>query len=99
MVAVGMPSSTPVFPSDSRGALVVGATGIGGSAPVDLLTEQGRPVTALSRRPIEARFGVTPLAADLRSAEEFARVPADQQPTHVLRVLVRRSRISDAVEG
>ncbi|AND17534.1 NAD-dependent dehydratase [Rathayibacter tritici] len=78
-----MPSSTPVSPSDSRNALVVGATGIGGSALVDLLSEQGWPVTALSRRPIDARPGVTPLAADLRSAEELARVLADQRPTHV----------------
>ena len=59
------------------------ATGIGGSALVDLLTEQGWPVTALSRRPIDARPGVTPLAADLRSAEDLARVLADQRPTHV----------------
>lgn len=83
LLAQGMSSTTPVPPSDPRSALVVGATGIGGSALVDLLTEQGWPVTALSRRPIDARPGVTPLAADLRSAEDLARVLADQRPTHV----------------
>jgi nucleoside-diphosphate-sugar epimerase len=78
-----MSSSRPVPPSDSRSALVVGATGIGGSALVDLLAAQGVPVTALSRRPIQARPGVTPLSADLRSADDLARVLADQRPTRV----------------
>lgn len=76
-------SSTLVSPSDSHSALVVGATGIGGSALVDLLTEHGWPVTALSRRPIAERTGVTPLAADLRSDADLARVLADERPSHV----------------
>lgn len=69
--------------TDGRSALVVGATGIGGSALVDLLTEQGWPVTALARRPGAERPGVRPLSADLRSAEDLSRVLADERPTHV----------------
>ncbi|MFG6403053.1 MULTISPECIES: SDR family oxidoreductase [unclassified Microbacterium] len=69
--------------SAPRSALVVGATGIGGSALVDLLSAQGWPVTALSRRPIAERPGVRPLSADLRSADDLARVLADEKPTHV----------------
>ena len=79
------PQSTPSadIAAERRSALVVGATGIGGSALVDLLTEQGWPVTALSRRPGAERDGVRPLSADLRSAEDLARVLADERPTHV----------------
>ncbi|QHC57777.1 SDR family oxidoreductase [Rathayibacter sp. VKM Ac-2760] len=80
MTSAAAPS--PVPPTEQR-ALVVGATGIGGSALVDLLTERGWPVTALSRRPIAERPGVTPLSADLRSADDLARVLADEKPTHV----------------
>ncbi|MFG6443812.1 SDR family oxidoreductase [Microbacterium sp. P07] len=69
--------------SGARSALVVGATGIGGSALVDLLTDRGWAVTALSRRPISGRPGVRPLSADLRSADDLARVLADERPTHV----------------
>ena len=66
-----------------RSALVVGATGIGGSALVDLLTAEGWPVAALSRRPGPERPGVRALSADLRSADDLARVLADERPTHV----------------
>jgi nucleoside-diphosphate-sugar epimerase len=66
-----------------RHALVVGATGIGGSALVDLLTDRGIPVTALSRRPVSERPGVRALSADLRSAEELSRILRDERPTHV----------------
>ncbi|NQX13291.1 SDR family oxidoreductase [Microbacteriaceae bacterium VKM Ac-2855] len=78
-------TSTPTTDSDPRDvrALVVGATGIGGSALVDLLSERGWPVTALSRRPGAPRPGVRSLSADLRSAEDLARVLAEEQPTHV----------------
>ncbi|AZZ52851.1 SDR family oxidoreductase [Rathayibacter festucae] len=85
MTSAADPSTvpTPEAPTPEQRALVVGATGIGGSALVDLLTERGWPVTALSRRPIAERPGVTPLSADLRSAEDLARVLADEKPTHV----------------
>jgi nucleoside-diphosphate-sugar epimerase len=80
-------TSSPAHPTPSlrptSRALVVGATGIGGSALVDLLTERGWPVTALSRRPGAPRDGVRALSADLRSAAELARVLADERPTHV----------------
>ena len=69
--------------TEGRSALVVGATGIGGSALVDLLTEQGWSVTALSRRPGAERPGVRWVSADLRSADDLSRVLADEQPTHV----------------
>jgi nucleoside-diphosphate-sugar epimerase len=69
--------------NDEPLALVVGATGIGGSALVDLLVERGRPVLALSRRPEAIRPGVRTLAADLRSATDLARKLADERPTHV----------------
>lgn len=62
---------------------MVGATGIGGSALVDALTERGWPVAALSRRPGATRTGVRALSADLRSARDLARVLADERPTHV----------------
>lgn len=81
-----MTSSTnaPSSPSDpTRRALVVGATGIGGSALVDLLAERGWEVTALSRRPGAPRAGVRALSADLRSAADLVRVLADERPTHV----------------
>jgi nucleoside-diphosphate-sugar epimerase len=67
----------------TRRALVVGATGIGGSALVDLLSAQGWPVAGLSRRPIAERPGVRGLSADLRSADDLARALADERPTHV----------------
>ncbi len=40
-------------------------------------------MTALSRRPIAERPGVRPLSADLRSADDLARVLAAERPTHV----------------
>ncbi|MFR0672213.1 SDR family oxidoreductase [Enterobacterales bacterium AW_CKDN230030176-1A_HGKHYDSX7] len=63
-------------------ALVVGASGIVGSALTHLLVEQGWPVTALSRHPGE-QPGVTPLAADLQDPASLATALAGQQPTHV----------------
>ncbi|MDL5350518.1 SDR family oxidoreductase [Microbacterium sp. zg-YB36] len=83
------PGKTPSHPLDldssvsQRSALVVGATGIGGSALVDLLVEQGWPVTALSRRPLADRPGVRALSADLRSAAALADALAEEKPTHV----------------
>lgn len=74
---------SPGLQPPARRALVVGATGIGGSALVDRLAADGWPVTALSRRPGPARDGVRPLSADLRSAADLARVLADERPTHV----------------
>ena len=68
---------------DQGTALVVGATGIAGSALVDRLTAEGWQVLALSRRPGAERDGVRWLSADLTSAEALAAVLAPEQPTHV----------------
>ncbi|MDY0945223.1 SDR family oxidoreductase [Frigoribacterium sp. CFBP9039] len=63
-------------------ALVVGASGITGTALVEQLTRDGWDVLALSRRASSAP-GVTGIAADLLSAESLATALADVQPTHV----------------
>ncbi|PYY51761.1 MULTISPECIES: SDR family oxidoreductase [unclassified Curtobacterium] len=64
-------------------ALVVGATGIAGSAIVDHLVSDGWTVTALSRRPGAERAGVTWRSADLRSAASLGSALADVPATHV----------------
>jgi nucleoside-diphosphate-sugar epimerase len=66
----------------SHSALVVGATGIVGQATVEALSNEGWPVTALSRQAV-ARPGVTPLAADLHDAPALAQALVDARPTHV----------------
>jgi len=66
-----------------RTALVAGASGIAGSALVDLLTEQGWSVLALSRTPVAARDGVIPVSADLRSVDSLRTALAGHAPTHV----------------
>ena len=77
-----LPDSTPST-TEARTALVVGATGISGSAVTDQLREAGWNVLALSRRPGLAREGVRWLSADLRSADGVKRVLAPERPTHV----------------
>jgi nucleoside-diphosphate-sugar epimerase len=56
-------------------ALVVGASGIVGSATAALLEESGWTVHGLARRPV-AQPGVLPVAADLQDAEATARALA-----------------------
>ena len=51
----------------SKTALVVGASGIVGSATASLLVERGWTVHGLARRPVE-QAGVAPLVADLQDA-------------------------------
>jgi len=63
-------------------ALVVGASGIIGSALVDLLIAEGWEVAALARRPGQ-RPGVTAIAADLTDAEATRLALAGHAPTHV----------------
>ncbi|RYF03399.1 MAG: NAD-dependent epimerase/dehydratase family protein, partial [Deltaproteobacteria bacterium] len=48
----------------ARTALVVGASGIVGSATAGLLVEQGWTVHGLARRPVD-QAGVQPVPADL----------------------------------
>ena len=67
---------------NTRTALVVGASGITGSALVDLLLEQGWEVLALSRGG-SARPGVRSIAADLRDADSLRTALAGVRPTHV----------------
>ncbi|MBD7996185.1 SDR family oxidoreductase [Arthrobacter sp. Sa2CUA1] len=65
-------------------ALVAGATGIAGAALVDLLADRGWNVLALSRKATAGvRPGVTPIAADLTSAESLAEALGTARPTHV----------------
>ncbi len=63
-------------------ALVVGASGIVGSASAALLHEQGWTVHGLSRRP-SIQAGVTPIAADLQDAAGTAAALADVRPDAV----------------
>ncbi|RYY39418.1 MAG: NAD-dependent epimerase/dehydratase family protein, partial [Sphingomonadales bacterium] len=51
----------------ARTALIVGASGIVGSATAALLVEQGWTVHGLARRP-QPQDGVLPVAADLQDA-------------------------------
>jgi nucleoside-diphosphate-sugar epimerase len=66
----------------SRTALVVGASGIVGSATAALLVEQGWTVHGLARRPTGQR-GVRPVAADLQDAAATAAALADIHPDAV----------------
>ncbi|KGJ72107.1 NAD-dependent dehydratase [Cryobacterium roopkundense] len=74
---VSTPSSLP------HRALVVGATGIAGSAVRDRLLVDGWPVTTLSRSAGAAVEGTTHVQADLRSATDLERALRDEHPTHV----------------
>jgi nucleoside-diphosphate-sugar epimerase len=66
----------------SNVGLVVGASGIVGSATTRLLVEKGWKVAGLARRPA-AEPGVTPVAADLHDPASLARGLEDIAPTHV----------------
>jgi len=63
-------------------ALVVGASGIVGSATASLLDEQGWTVHGLARRPVE-QAGVLPVAVDLQDAAATAAGLADLRPDAV----------------
>lgn len=63
-------------------ALVVGASGIVGSATVALLQREGWDVSALARHP-PTQPGVTPVAADLQNPDALRAALADLTPTHV----------------
>ncbi|WP_028056887.1 SDR family oxidoreductase [Sphingomonas phyllosphaerae] len=66
----------------SRTALVVGASGIVGSATAALLVEQGWTVYGLARRP-SGQPGVRPVIADLQDATATAAALADLHPDAV----------------
>ncbi|RIJ52938.1 SDR family oxidoreductase [Clavibacter phaseoli] len=82
-VRTSAPAASPRSDGTGRTALVVGATGISGSALVDQLTAEGWDVLALSRRAGADRPGVRWISADLRSADDLRRVLAPEKPTHV----------------
>jgi nucleoside-diphosphate-sugar epimerase len=63
-------------------ALIVGASGIVGSATAALLAEHGWRVFGLARNPVAQR-GVEAIAADLHDADNVSRALASVQPTHV----------------
>jgi nucleoside-diphosphate-sugar epimerase len=66
----------------SNRALVVGASGIVGSAVANLLVEQQWSVAGLARKPT-AQAGVTPIAADLMDPASLAEALTGQSPTHI----------------
>jgi len=63
-------------------ALVVGTSGIVGSATAQLLVDRGWQVAGAARRPTTQQ-GVTPVAVDLTDAEGTRAALADVAPTHV----------------
>ncbi|MEQ7920149.1 SDR family oxidoreductase [Xanthomonas sp. WHRI 1810A] len=63
-------------------ALVVGASGIVGSATTQLLLDNGWQVAALSRSPSTVP-GVIPVAADLQDPASLTEALRDLKPTHV----------------
>ncbi len=66
----------------TRTALVVGASGITGTALVDQLLDEGWEVLALSRGG-SSRPGVTGVAANLREVDSLREALAGHRPTHV----------------
>ncbi|MGO1304296.1 MAG: NAD-dependent epimerase/dehydratase family protein, partial [Sphingomonas parapaucimobilis] len=66
----------------AKTALVVGASGIVGSATAALLVEQGWTVHGLARRPT-GQAGVQPVAADLQDRDATAAALRDVKPDAV----------------
>jgi nucleoside-diphosphate-sugar epimerase len=66
----------------TNNALIVGASGIVGSATATLLVEEGWSVAGLARKPVE-QPGVTPIAADLLDPPRLADALRDAKPSHV----------------
>ncbi|MCQ8279329.1 SDR family oxidoreductase [Acetobacteraceae bacterium KSS8] len=66
----------------TKTALVVGASGIVGSATAALLTDKGWRVLGLARRRVD-QPGVTPVAADLQNAEATRQALAGHAPDAV----------------
>jgi nucleoside-diphosphate-sugar epimerase len=66
----------------SNTALIVGASGIVGSATAALLTREGWTVAGLARHPAR-QDGVAPVAGDLQDPASLERALADLAPSHV----------------
>jgi nucleoside-diphosphate-sugar epimerase len=63
-------------------ALVVGASGIVGSATAEVLNDAGWQVWGLARKPVK-QSGVTPVAADLLDPTSLSKALAGLDPSHV----------------
>ncbi|MEA1832197.1 SDR family oxidoreductase [Methylobacterium durans] len=78
-------------------ALIVGASGIVGSATAELMVAQGWQVAGLARNPGN-QPGVTPVAADLQDPESLRAALADLRPSHlVLATWARRPTESEMI--
>ena len=92
---------TRVSPGESpmgQTALVVGATGIAGSATAELLVREGWRVTGLARRPV-AQAGVAPLVADVEDRAGLATALTAAQPSLVvIATWSRRATEAEMVE-
>ncbi|WCS26320.1 SDR family oxidoreductase [Methylobacterium sp. NMS14P] len=66
----------------SNTALIVGASGIVGSATAALLHREGWTVAGLARHPVQ-QDGVAPVAADLQDPASLEKALADLAPSHV----------------
>lgn len=66
----------------SNTALIVGASGIVGSATAALLTREGWTVAGLARHPAR-QDGVAPVAGDLQDPASLERALADLAPSHI----------------
>ncbi|MGT2480004.1 SDR family oxidoreductase [Methylobacterium oryzae CBMB20] len=66
----------------SNTALIVGASGIVGSATAALLHREGWRVAGLARHPVQ-QDGVAPVAGDLQDPAALERALADLAPSHV----------------
>ena len=75
-------TSSPSPTSPSRTALVVGASGITGSALVEHLSSDSWDVVAMSRHP-SPTAGVRTVSADLHSPDDLRHTLATEKPTHV----------------
>ena len=64
-------------------ALIVGASGIVGSAAAELMAAEGWRVAGLARTPVD-QDGVTPIAADLQDPAALEQALADLRPSHVV---------------
>ena len=81
----------------SKRALVVGATGIQGSALATRLITEGFEVFGLARHPAD-QPGVTPVAADLLAPDPLGRALEGIKPTHVfLATWVRKQTEADNI--
>ncbi len=78
-----MDTPTPLAPATTPTALVVGVTGIAGSALAARLVDAGWRVLGLSRRAASDLAGVQPLQADLTDATALREALAGHAPTHV----------------